>query len=133
MIIDALVLSRLSVRQCVIYDSDKPDARLIGIEYVIDESVFVTLDHEEKKLWHSHKFEVESGTLQLGVKALVPKVAVDCKLNQVGHCWPYESAARFEVLSLTTMARNSVAEQQAMKELHHTYGKSVARVPSCTH
>jgi hypothetical protein len=67
----------ISVRQCIIYDSDKADARLIGIEYVIDESIFKTLPTEEKKLWHSHKFEVESGTLQLGVKALVPNVAVD--------------------------------------------------------
>lgn len=27
------------MRQCVIYDSDKPDARLIGIEYIVAEEV----------------------------------------------------------------------------------------------
>jgi len=28
--------------QCVIYDSDEPNARLIGIEYIISENVFKT-------------------------------------------------------------------------------------------
>lgn len=27
------------LRQCIIYDSDKPDARLIGVEYVASEDV----------------------------------------------------------------------------------------------
>lgn len=40
------------VRQCVIYDSDRPDARLIGIEYIISEELFNQLSTEEKKLWH---------------------------------------------------------------------------------
>ncbi|GAA6059632.1 hypothetical protein JCM10212_004135 [Sporobolomyces blumeae] len=83
------------VRQCVIYDSDKADARLIGIEYVIEEDVFLTLDAEEKKFWHSHKYEVESGQLCLKSKALVPTMVED------------------------------VAEQDAMKELHKTYGKTI--------
>ena len=51
------------VRQCVIYDSDKEDARLIGIEYIISERLFRELPEEEKKLWHSHRHEVKSGLL----------------------------------------------------------------------
>jgi hypothetical protein len=49
--------------QCVIYDSGQRNARLIGIEYVISERLFKTLAPEEKKLWHSHAFEVQSGLL----------------------------------------------------------------------
>lgn len=49
--------------QCVIYDSDKKDARLIGIEYIISAKLFATLPEEEKKLWHSHVYEVKSGQL----------------------------------------------------------------------
>ena len=51
------------VMQCVIYDSDRKDARLIGIEYVIGPATFRTLTPEEKKLWHSHAYEVKSGLL----------------------------------------------------------------------
>ena len=49
--------------QCVIFDSDHKDARLIGIEYVASASLFKTLPAEEKKLWHSHAYEVKSGLL----------------------------------------------------------------------
>jgi hypothetical protein len=51
------------VLQCVIYDSDGPGARLIGVEYIISEKLFNGLAGDEKKLWHSHQFEVMSGQL----------------------------------------------------------------------
>ena len=53
------------VRQCVSYASDKPNARLIGLEYIISDKLFETLPDEEKIYWHSHKYEVQSGTLQV--------------------------------------------------------------------
>lgn len=53
------------LRQCLIYDSPEKEARLIGVEYMIPKHVFLTLPDEEKKLWHSHDFEVKSGMLVL--------------------------------------------------------------------
>ncbi|KAF7974847.1 hypothetical protein HWV62_11227 [Athelia sp. TMB] len=81
--------------QCVIYDSDQPNARLIGIEYIIPRKTFEALDAEEKRYWHSHKYEVESGMLVLQTKSLVPN------------------------------AVNDTAEQPAMLELQDTYGKTI--------
>jgi hypothetical protein len=46
------------MRQCAIFNSPEADARLIGVEYIID-----TLFDEEKKLWHSHDYEVKGGIL----------------------------------------------------------------------
>jgi len=51
------------VHQCVIYESDKANARLIGIEYIITEKLFNQLPEDEKKYWHSHIHEVKSGIL----------------------------------------------------------------------
>lgn len=51
------------MRQCVIYDSDKPDAKLIGVEYIISDNLFKTLPPEERVYWHSHVYEVKSGML----------------------------------------------------------------------
>ncbi|KAL5751656.1 hypothetical protein ACOSQ2_022163 [Xanthoceras sorbifolium] len=51
------------MRQCLIYNSSEADARLIGIEYIISEELFMTLPDEEKPLWHTHEFEVKSGVL----------------------------------------------------------------------
>jgi hypothetical protein len=54
---------REDLHQCVIYDSNQPDARLIGIEYIITEQLFRQLPDDEKRLWHSHHYEVKSGQL----------------------------------------------------------------------
>lgn len=51
------------VHQAIIYDGNGEDAKIMGVEYIISEKLFKTLSEEEKKLWHSHHFEVKSGTL----------------------------------------------------------------------
>jgi len=51
------------VRQCLIYDAPTNPARLIGVEYMITPRLYETLDQEERKLWHSHNYEVKSGML----------------------------------------------------------------------
>jgi hypothetical protein len=51
------------VHQAIIFDGNEPGAKIMGIEYIISETLFRTLDNEEKKLWHSHHYEVKSGGL----------------------------------------------------------------------
>lgn len=51
------------VTQCIIYDGNEKDAKVMGVEYIISEKLFKTLDEEERKWWHSHHYEVKSGTL----------------------------------------------------------------------
>ena len=60
------------MRQCIIFDSDRPGARLIGIEYIISARLFHSLPEEEKRYWHSHEYEVKSGTL---IAPRVPGIA----------------------------------------------------------
>lgn len=60
------------VRQCLIYDSTKPNARLIGVEYMISPRLFDTLPPEEQKLWHTHEYEVKSGMLIMPTPPGVP-------------------------------------------------------------
>ena len=63
------------VRQCILYDSPEPNARLIGIEYMIKPHLYEQLDAEERKLWHSHVFEVKSGMLIMPAPKGVPNAA----------------------------------------------------------
>lgn len=51
------------VVQCLIFDGNGKDAKIMGVEYIVSERLFKTLPAEEKKLWHSHHHEVKSGTL----------------------------------------------------------------------
>lgn len=60
---NAETISCSDVRQCIIYDTPAANARLIGVEYMISAKLFKTLDADERKLWHSHVFEVKSGML----------------------------------------------------------------------
>ncbi|KAK0640602.1 hypothetical protein B0T16DRAFT_418180 [Cercophora newfieldiana] len=64
------------VRQCLLYDSPDPGARLIGVEYMISPALYETLDQEERQLWHSHVFEVKSGMLVMPQPSIyVPQTA----------------------------------------------------------
>jgi hypothetical protein len=51
------------VMQCVLYDANRQGARLVGIEYIVSARLFRSFPEAEKRLWHSHRFEVKSGQL----------------------------------------------------------------------
>ena len=51
------------VYQAIIFDGNEDNAKLMGVEYIITPKLFQTLSAEEKKLWHSHHYEVKSGSL----------------------------------------------------------------------
>lgn len=49
--------------QCVIFDGNGKDAKIMGIEYIVTAKLFAGLPAEEQHLWHSHVYEVRSGSL----------------------------------------------------------------------
>uniref|UniRef100_A0ACD5VA34 Uncharacterized protein n=1 Tax=Avena sativa TaxID=4498 RepID=A0ACD5VA34_AVESA len=62
------------MRQCLIFDGPEAGARLIGLEYIVTEELFLTLPDDEKPLWHSHEFEVKGGVLFMpGVPGVVER------------------------------------------------------------
>ncbi|CAF9931019.1 MAG: hypothetical protein GOMPHAMPRED_005795 [Gomphillus americanus] len=82
------------VRQCLIYDSPEKNARLIGVEYMISPKLYATLPEEERRLWHSHVYEVKSGMLIMPTPAVMPSAVWD------------------------------IAEQKEMEEVVGIYGKT---------
>lgn len=53
------------VRQCLIYDGNVSDSKLIGVEFIISSTQFESLPENEKPYWHSHQYEVCSGLLTM--------------------------------------------------------------------
>ena len=51
------------VTQCVLFDGNGKQAKLAGVEYIITKALFEKLPGDEKRLWHSHVYEVSSGQL----------------------------------------------------------------------
>ncbi|KAI0551267.1 hypothetical protein F4679DRAFT_146748 [Xylaria curta] len=107
------VIIRDDMLQCVVYNTATTPAHLAGIEYIITEDAFATLDYEgmwrfvsigtmplltsfeERQLWHSHSYEVTSGFLiEPGLPSPVDHTIMkDVLVNTYGktiHTWRYD-------------------------------------------
>jgi hypothetical protein len=47
-----------TLKECLLYDSDAPDARLVGVETVVPTAVWKTFAPSERALWHYHVTEL---------------------------------------------------------------------------
>lgn len=119
------------MRQCLIYDSPEPNARLIGLEYIVSESLFLTLPDEEKRLWHSHEYEVKSGVLFMpGVPGPVQRLDLEkvCKTyGKVFHFWQVD---RGDTLPLglpqvmMSLTRDGQIYEELARDCEKRYGMS---------
>lgn len=51
------------LHQCLLFDGTSPEARLIGVEYIVPDDVYRGLPDGEKKYWHPHTYEMLAGGL----------------------------------------------------------------------
>jgi hypothetical protein len=79
------------VAQCLLYDGTGPDARLIGVEYLVSGDVFEKMPAEEKAYWHDHKYEVDAGLLksltQKGEEEKATLAKVRTMYGKIFHTW----------------------------------------------
>jgi Protein of unknown function (DUF1264) len=80
-----------NVSQCVLYDGTGPDAKLIGIEYLVSEALYQKMPPEEKVYWHDHRNEVDAGLLksltQSGEEEEKTMAAIRPLWGKVFHTW----------------------------------------------
>ena len=89
------------LHQCIIFDGNHDAARLIGIEYIISERLFLGLPEEEKALWHSHHFETTSGQLVMpGVPEVAETAAMRSLASTYGKTWHTWQVDRGDTLPL---------------------------------
>lgn len=80
------------VFQCLLFDSARPRAKLLGIEYIISDTQYQGLPTAEKKFWHPHAYEILAGGL------IMPGVSFEEELKHLRgflpswgktwHTWP---------------------------------------------
>ncbi|MET1077394.1 MAG: OBAP family protein [Pseudomonas sp.] len=76
------------VRQCVIFDGNGGDAKLMGVEYILSARLFQSLPAEEKTFWHSHVHEVKSGQLLApGIPAVAEHALMAQLVGTYGKTW----------------------------------------------
>lgn len=87
--------------QCVIFDGNQKDAKLMGVEYIVSERLFKTLPADERALWHSHRHEVKSGAL---IAPGIPQAAEHALMEQLvstyGKTWHTWHTHRKDALPL---------------------------------
>ncbi|MGJ7523886.1 OBAP family protein [Variovorax sp. LT1P1] len=87
--------------QCVIYDGNKKNAKLMGVEYIVSERLFKSLPPEEKALWHSHVHEVKSGQLIApGIPQAAEHALMEKLVGTYGKTWHTWHTDREKVLPL---------------------------------
>jgi hypothetical protein len=79
------------VSQCLLYDGTEPDARLIGVEYLVSDEVYRQMPAEEKLYWHDHKCEVDARLLtsktQSGTEAKATLANAHTLWGKVYYTW----------------------------------------------
>jgi hypothetical protein len=79
------------LNQCVLYDGTGPDAKLIGVEYLVSDAIYQKMPADEKAYWHDHKYEVDGGYLksltQTGEEEKKTLASVRTLWGKVYHTW----------------------------------------------
>lgn len=102
-------------RQCVLFDGNGADAKLVGVEYVISRRVFEQLPLLERTLWHSHAYAVTSGLLigpglpQAAEHALMKQLAAT--YGKTWHTWHSDRDVELPVGIPALMAGFTADEQ----------------------
>jgi len=74
--------------QCVLFDGNKKESKMNGVEYIISEKLFESLPKEEKKYWHPRNGEILSGQLIApGMSKSAEKSLMEEKMNTYGKTW----------------------------------------------
>lgn len=119
--------------QCVIYDSNRSDAKLIGIEYIVSARIFRTLPDAERRLWHSHDYEVRSGEL---IAPDVPEAAGHAVMRDlVGtygktwHTWQIDASPHFPMgipQLMMGFVKDGQVDQAKLADRDRRFGVSTA-------
>lgn len=84
--------------QAALFDGNTADANLIGVEYIISESLFEALPEDEKAYWHPHNHEVLSGSLVApGLPAAAEKALMKRLINSYGKTWHAWHTGRHDI------------------------------------
>lgn len=106
--------------QCVIFDGNDDDAKLMGIEYIVTAKLFATLPPEEKHLWHSHVHEVRSGALVApGIPEVVERELMTKIAGTYGKTWHTWHTDQQQTLPLGTplLMMGFTADGQANQQM----------------
>jgi hypothetical protein len=117
--------------QCLLFDSPRPHARLLGVEYIISDTQYRGLSEKEKSYWHPHTYEVLAGGLIL--PGLAPEEEMPhlrAILNTWGKTWhtwpdPVTDVPLGEPLLMWSLTGDGQVEEQVVRDRDQQFGVSM--------
>ena len=119
--------------QCVIFDGNEENAKLMGVEYIVSRALFEKLPTEEKHLWHSHVHEVRSGQL---IAPGIPEVAEHELMEKIAgtygktwHTWHTDRALELPVgtpMLMMGFTQDGQLDERKVAERDRRFGVSSA-------
>jgi hypothetical protein len=114
--------------QCALFDGNKENANLNGLEFIISENLFKSLPAEEKQYWHPHNYEILSGQLQApGLPKAAEKEFMKQKMNSYGktwHVWSTHDGAKLP-MGPAMLAWSFNADEEARAEMINRRDKAM--------
>jgi hypothetical protein len=120
--------------QCVLFDSDSANARLLGVEYVITDQSYRQLADGEKKYWHPHTYEVLAGGLvAVGMEAEAERELMKTVLTTWGKAWhtwrdPRTSVPLGEPLLAWSLTADGQVRDGVIAQRDRQFNVSTARI-----
>jgi hypothetical protein len=119
------------VIQCVIFDGNVDNAKIMGVEYIVSRAVFEKLPTEEKHLWHSHVHEVRSGQL---IAPGIPKLAehefmekIASTYGKTWHTWHTDRGTELPLgipMLMMAFTRDGQSEETMVRQRDERFGVS---------
>jgi len=122
------------MHQCLLYNSISPDAKLLGVEYIVGDKLFRSLADEEKKYWHPHTYEVLGGGLVAPVMSEQAELDFMAYLlttwGKSWHTWPDPTTEvpMGEPLLMWSLTGDGQADMKLIAERDKQFGVSTAAV-----
>jgi hypothetical protein len=122
------------VFQCTLFDGTGPNAKLVGVEYLISDAAYRKLPDAEKKYWHAHTYEVLGGGL------IAPGMAPEDEAKfmktvlttwgKAWHTWPDPSTPVpvGEPLLIWSLMGDGQADEKLVARRDKEFGVDTARV-----
>ena len=120
--------------QCILFDSQGKNAKLLGVEYIISDAEYRRLPAEEKKYWHPHTYEVLGGGLIApGMEAEAERKFMQAVLTTWGKTWhtwpdPRTHVPVGEPLLIWSLSADGQADERVVAARDKEFGVSTAEI-----
>jgi hypothetical protein len=122
------------MHQCIIFDSNGKNARILGVEYIITDAVYQKLPDDEKRYYHPHRYEVISGLLIApGMPADAEKGFMETVVTTWGktwHTWPDPKTAlpMGEPMLMWSAGRDGAIDAATLAKRDRDFGVDTAQI-----